>query len=134
MWKLMSKFNLYDVLAMMAIGCILLSDIQLSGCTQVGALSGNLSLMSGLILLALSYGLGIMNHQLTDYLTSKLRWGLSVSLVKKYITKPDHQHKHFLHEQTKKLLDAKKMDDNEIFATWFDSIVGKRLYYRGLIG
>ena len=28
----------------------------------------------------------------------------------------------------------KKMNDNEIFATWFDSIVGKRLYYRGLIG
>ena len=28
----------------------------------------------------------------------------------------------------------KKMNDNEIFATWFDNIVGKRLYYRGLIG
>ena len=26
------------------------------------------------------------------------------------------------------------MNDNEIFATWFDNVVGRRLYYRGLIG
>lgn len=121
MWRLMSKFNLYDVLAMMAIGCILLYDIQLSGCNKVESLSGNLSLMGGLILLALSYGLGIINHQLTDFLTSKLRWGLNVWLVKRYITNPIHQLKPFLHEHTKKLLEAKGMDENEMMGKYYEA-------------
>ena len=119
MTRIVSKFNLYDILAMIAIGCILLFDIHLNGCSQISRFSKETSLLTGFMLLAIAYGLGIINHQITDILTGKLRWALNTLLVKKYIC--NHQQRHFLHEQTKKLLNSKKMDENEMMDKYYEA-------------
>lgn len=127
MERLVSKFNLYDILAMIAIGCVLLYDMNLSGCAQVSSLTGQTSLLTGFVLLAIAYGLGIINHQLTDLLTGKLRWALNTFFVEKYIR--GHQHKHFLCELTKKLLDAKKMDDNDMMDKYYEAYNTAIIYH-----
>ncbi len=127
MERLISKFNLYDILAMIAIGCILLFDIHLNGCSQISLFIKETSLLTGFMLLAIAYGLGIINHQITDILTGKLRWVLNTRLVKKYIC--NHQQRHFLHEQTKKLLNSKKMDENEMMDKYYEAYNTAIIYH-----
>lgn len=134
MGKIIAKTSLYDVLSMMAVGCVLLYDFAMMkdlipaekidwALFKHFFLNGqwNVSFLSGLAMLAIVYALGIINHQITDFISGWLRWWWNTSLVKDYIWDSRNQQKHYLHEHTKQLLEAKEVDKSKMMSKYYEA-------------